>query len=398
MLKAREIVETLCSFEPHRAVGSPGNRAATDFFARTIAACGFAVEQPAFDCLEWTGRSATLRAGRRTFELLPAPYAAGCEVSARLVSACTVEELRALDARGTVLLLHGPIAAEQLMPKNFVFYNPEHHREIVALLEERRPAAIITATGRNPETAGAVYPFPMIEDGDFEIPVVYTTDTLGEELTGLVGQQVELVSDARRRPATGVNVVARRGASDGPRIVVCAHIDTKIGTPGALDNAAGTAVLLLLAERLRDYEGTPAVEIVALNGEENYAVPGQMLYLERNRASMGRIVVAVNLDAVGLRDGATCFSLYECSDELAATVRATLGAQPGLTEGEAWPQGDHMIFAMNGRPAIALTSERLTDILEQLAHTERDTPEQLDCGKLEGAADALAMLVAALGR
>ncbi|MBD3241961.1 MAG: M28 family peptidase, partial [Chitinivibrionales bacterium] len=260
------------------------------------------------------------------------------------------------------------------------------------------PAAIITATGRNPETAGAVYPFPMIEDGDFAIPVVYTTDTLGEELAALAGSSVELVSDARRRPARGVNVVARRGCTDGPRIVVCAHIDTKIGTPGALDNAAGTTVLLLLAQRLRDYDGTPTVEIVALNGEENYAVPGQMLYLERNRERMEQIVVAVNLDALGLRGSATAFSLYECPDPLAATVRAAFGAQGGLVEGTPWPQGDHMVFAMNGRPAVALASDRLTHILQELAHTERDTPDLLDYGTLDTAADALAGLIAALRR
>ena len=43
------------------------------------------------------------------------------------------------------------ISAEQLMPKNFVFYNPEHHQKTIALLESRKPAGIITATKRNPE-------------------------------------------------------------------------------------------------------------------------------------------------------------------------------------------------------------------------------------------------------
>ena len=34
--------------------------------------------------------------------------------------------------------------------------------------------------------------------------------------------------------------------------VLCAHIDSKLNTPGALDNAAGVVTLLLLAELLAD--------------------------------------------------------------------------------------------------------------------------------------------------
>ncbi|MGQ9927004.1 MAG: M28 family peptidase [Chloroflexaceae bacterium] len=33
-------------------------------------------------------------------------------------------------------------------------------------------------------------------------------------------------------------------------MILCAHLDTKIDTPGAADHAAGVAVLLALAEML----------------------------------------------------------------------------------------------------------------------------------------------------
>jgi aminopeptidase YwaD len=59
-----------------------------------------------------------------------------------------------------IVLLIGEIAREQLMPKNFVFYNPEHHQEIIRLLETGAPQAIMAATGRDPQLAGGVYPFP----------------------------------------------------------------------------------------------------------------------------------------------------------------------------------------------------------------------------------------------
>ncbi len=58
-------------------------------------------------------------------------------------SAATLEELTALDCSGDILLLTGDLASEQLMPKNFPFDNPEHHRRLYALLEHKQPAAII---------------------------------------------------------------------------------------------------------------------------------------------------------------------------------------------------------------------------------------------------------------
>ncbi|MBM4365521.1 MAG: M28 family peptidase [Deltaproteobacteria bacterium] len=43
------------------------------------------------------------------------------------------------------------------------------------------------------------------------------------------------------------NLVATRGAGSGPLVIVGAHIDTALGTPGADDNASGVAALLELA-------------------------------------------------------------------------------------------------------------------------------------------------------
>ena len=60
---------------------------------------------------------------------------------------------------------------------------------------------------------------------------------------------------------------------------ICAHIDSKMGTPGALDNASGTTVLLLLAELLADYRGSLGVDIAAINGEDYYSVTGEIVYL-----------------------------------------------------------------------------------------------------------------------
>lgn len=381
-LKVEQYLQSLCVDIPHRRVGSEGNRAATEFFAQTIAAYGFAVERSEFDCLDWTHGDARLVGDGASFEAHISPYSPGCDVRAPLAVASTVGELAAVEAEGKVLLLQGQLAKEQLMPKNFPFFNPEEHQQIVHLLETGNPAAIVAATSRNPELAGGMYPFPLIEDGDFDIPSVYMTDEVGEQLAAHAGREVSLAIEAERLPAKGYNVIARRGPDSGRRVVLCAHIDAKEGTPGALDNATGVAILLLLAELLQEYGGDMGIEMVALNGEDHYSAAGQILYLRENAGTLGRVALAINMDAAGYHEGDTAYSLYGCPDEIASSIRGTFAAHEGMVEGEQWYQGDHSIFVQNGVPAMALTSEHLLELMTQVTHTIRDRPELVDAGKV----------------
>jgi aminopeptidase YwaD len=392
---ANTYLDRLCTRIDSRRVGSAGNRAATGFFAETAASFGFEVTTPSFDCIDLSLGTASLTIDGSPFAVRPSPYSLGCDVQAALVAVSTLDELERIDCTDTILLLHGEIAREQIMPKNFVFYNPEHHRRIVALLEEKRPAAIVAAPAPNPDVVGALYPYPLFEDGDFDIPSVYMTAREGERLARRTGRHAHLQSQASRIPSTGCSVIARRGDS-ARRIVVCAHIDAKVGTPGALDDAAGTVTLLLLAQLLSSWKSGLAVEIVALNGEDYYAVPGQMRYLADNEGKLDTIDLAVNLDDLGYRTGRTSYSLYECPEPLAEAVRCALGREPELFEGPQWFQGDHMIFAMNGRPAVAITTEHLGEVMRDVVHTRRDRPELVDCTKLAACAHALHGLLEAL--
>jgi aminopeptidase YwaD len=314
-------------------------------------------------------------------------------VSAPLVVASTVDELERVEVGGKILLLRGDLAKEQLMPKNFPFYNPEQHQKIVHLLETKKPAAIVAATSRNPELAGGMYPFPLIEDGDFGIPSVYTTDEEGEQLAAHAGTEVSLAIEAQRLPAKGYNVIARKGPDSGPKVVLCAHIDAKEGTPGALDNATGVTILLLLAELLQDYAGDMEIEMVALNGEDDYSAAGQILYLRENAGTLGRVVLAINMDAAGYHEGNTAYSLYGCPDETARSIREAFSKQDGMVEGEQWYQGDHSIFVQHQVPAVAITSEQFRELSTHVTHTAQDRPEIVDYAKLAAVTLALRRLL-----
>jgi aminopeptidase YwaD len=196
--------------------------------------------------------------------------------------------------------------------------------------------------------------------------------------------------------STGCNVVARRGGGTNQRAVLFAHIDAKEGTPGALDNASGVTVLLLLAELLASYAGGLRIELVAMNGEDYYAASGEKQWLRLNEGRFGEIVLGINLDGVGHRGGRPAYSLYGCPPELAGLIRKVLGAYPVLVEGEAWYQSDHSLFLMQAVPALALTSQQFTELWSEVAHTAADRPEIVDPAQLATIALALSDLLRSL--
>ena len=392
-----EHLETICNQVGNRHVGSPGNRRATGYAERILRAIGFEVRTKPFDCIEWEPGNVLLEAGGERWPADVGPYSLPYDDRAELIAVSNLKELTSASITGKIVLLHGEIAREQVMPKNFVFYNPDHHKELVRLLESKAPAALICATGKNPEAAGSSYPFPLFEDGDFDIPSVTMKDVDGDRLLAHVGDTVRLAFESRRIPSTATNVVARTDGAGDPKILLCAHIDAKKGTPGALDNGTGVAVLLGLGELLRECPVRSPVEIILFNGEDYYAAPGQMQYLADLGSRMHEIDLVVNLDGAGHRGAPIAYSFYGCPETVRTAALEAFSGDPIFVEGTPWVQGDHSMFVMAGRPAIALTSGDFAWLCREITHTPKDNTERVDCVKLAKTAIALREMLERLG-
>lgn len=396
--KAEEHMHYLCSVLPDRRVGGEGNRLATTYLKEKIEGSGWITEETILRVTDWSTRGARLDCGPLSFEVLSSPYSNGCSVRGELVTVENYDDLQTKDISGKIVLLYGMIAKEQIMPKNFVFYNPEEHRQIIAALEEKRPAALICATGRDPACAGGVYPFPLFEDGDFDIPSVFMKDTEGERLIAFAGKPVGLVSYAERIPQTAFNIIARKNAAAHNRIVISAHIDAKQGTSGAIDNATGVAVLLLLSEILKEYEGKYCIELAAFNGEDYYAVPGQMKYVEQNCGKFGDILLNINIDGAGYKEGLSCFSGFELPGPVNDKFHEVLQNNQFIVEGLPWVQGDHSIFLQNGCPAIAVSSQWFVEHMsdQEITHTPKDNLSIVNYDRIPECALAIKDLITRL--
>lgn len=394
--KADHWLRALCVDIANRCVGSDGNRAATALVEAAWTASGWRTSRQEFACLEWTDSGAKLTsASGDAFDVYPSPYSPGCDVVAPLVVCETVDQVEALDATGAILLLRGPVASEALFPRNYPFVSFDEHQRIYRAVDAALPVAVLGATARSPQTASAQYPTPLFDDGDFTIPSVYLTEEEGVRLATLAGASVHLVIESTRKPATGWNPVAESGNPAGDEVIVCAHVDTRPDTPGALDNATGVVSLLLLAEVLAGSVHNLRVELVAFNGEDHYSAVGETVWLQK-RTDFERIRLAANVDDAGYIKGSTAWSLYGCPPAQEETIARVFSDYAGVTPGEPWVQSDHSIFIQRGVPALALTTTELAEVMGTITHTEHDTIDLVDTGKLVEIALALRDLILAI--
>lgn len=380
--RIKKHLDTLCKEIGARPTGSGENNRAVEYACEEFARAGLKVSKQEFDCMDWiihtsdTERGAKLTVGDKSIPTVPAPYSLPCSVNGELICVHSLDELRTAPIAGKIVLLCDGLASEPLMPKSFVFWNPDEHKEIISLLEQGGVLAVLTVS-LSPECF-----VPVIEDGDFEVPCAIV---LPESLPQLLsGASAALILDTERRPAKAANVLATYG-SGSQKVCFSAHIDTKPETPGALDNASGVAVLLALAAELSGRELPFRVEFVLFNGEDYYSTPGEMAYMASYLSSPAEYMYAFNLDGVGAKGQNIAYSFYECPEKLMNNI-SEAGAKTGggsFEQIEPWPQGDHTLFAVSGVPAVSVTSSGIFELVESVIHTDADKVELLDIEKLE---------------
>jgi aminopeptidase YwaD len=386
----------LVAGHPDRHPGRPGNTAANDYAESVLLELGWAVESVDFEVLDAELGPAGLSVGDRDFEVHPGPYTVPVHASASLLPIDSLAALETAGIGGAIVLLHGDIAADQLFPKSFDFVEAPEHRRIYELLEGGGPTAVIGATGHGGGMGGGLYPYPLIEDGDFDLPNAYTTDEVGRELVALAGQPAELEVVAKRVRLPARQVTGARGPAGAPRVVVIAHIDSKGGSPGALDNATGVAALLGTAQLLSEYDGPYRVELIPMNGEDYYANSGEHLFVAANEGRWDELLGAVNMDAIGHRGAGTAASMYAVSERDSELIGRVVRRHDTVSLGEEWYESDHSIVAAHGRPTVALTSTSFRELCATVTHTEKDTLELVDPALVADAAEFVADLVRSL--
>lgn len=206
------------------------------------------------------------------------------------------------------------------------------------------------------------------------------------------------------------NIIAEVRGSTRPDeiIVIGAHYDSAVGSPGADDNASGVAALLELARLQRETRPERTIRFIAfVNEEPPWFQREQMgsLFNARNSRKRGdRIVAMLSLETIGFysdrpksQQYPPPFSLFypDTGNFIAfvadlrsrSLLRRVIGsfrtttpfpseglAAPGFITGIDW--SDHWSFWQEGYPALMITDTALFRYPHY--HDSSDTPDKLD--------------------
>jgi len=204
-------------------------------------------------------------------------------------------------------------------------------------------------------------------------------------------------------------------------VVVGAHYDSPPDSPGADDNASGTAALLELARLLRDAKPGRTLRFVAFVNEEppffQTDLMGSRVYAAEAARRKEKITAMLSLESIGYFGEAPGSQRYpfplslifpDTGDFIGfvgnlggrSFLRSTVGsfrrtslfpsegvAAPEFFSGIGW--SDHWSFWQEGYPAVMVTDT--APFRNPHYHESTDTPDRLDYGRL-------ARVTAGLGR
>jgi aminopeptidase YwaD len=368
-----EHVERLAVQIGSRPIGSAANLAAAEYIGDQFKKWGLSVEEQEILCPDWIAEDTSLELNGEMLEASANTFSPSCNITAETIPVCTPAELEVASITGKIPIFYGDMAQIELATKGGIYVS-DRDRRIIELLEEQKPAGIITV---NPTLHAR---WRLIEDFDLDIPSVTVSARSGLKLLKDPGANVRMKIVSRRSPSHTSNVIGRLPGELPERIVFCAHYDSKVDTPGAYDNAAGVGCLLTLAEALSQKKHRHTLEWVAFTGEEGAGL-GDMEYARQARRTgngFDRVTAAINIDGVGPFTGTTTVACYAGSPAFESLVDEKIKSYPGVLKVDPWPASDHYIFYSNGAPSVALTSKGLRD----LYHTLSDTMEWISPEKL----------------
>jgi hypothetical protein len=218
----------------------------------------------------------------------------------------------------------------------------------------------------------------------------------------------------RGKKVRNVEVTIDAAKPDAETIVVGAHYDSAIGTPGANDNATGSAAVIELARLLSDLKGKSGKRIrlvLFVNEELPYFGTedmGSLQYAKKLAERNERVTAMYSLETLGYYSDAAGSQKYPAPFGLVFSDRGDFisfvgmlgsrpllqdamrsfrshtqfptigGVSPGFIPGISW--SDHWAFAQHGFQALMITDTALFRYPHY--HKPTDTPDKIDNDRL----------------
>ncbi|MFC6826306.1 M28 family peptidase [Halopelagius fulvigenes] len=335
-----------------RMAGHPGEREAMELTRDALSDVGARDARiDAFEIQGWDRGESVVRAGDTEQDCIALPRSPSEEASGELVDlGYGLPEDFDRDLSGKVAMVSSTV--------------PDHYERFIHRREKYYHAVEAGAAAfvfRN-HVQGCLPPTGSVgteESPIGDIPAVGVSKEVGARLARrFEGEDVTVSVECEAYPAESGNVHAELGPDTEEEVLVTSHLDAHDIAEGALDNGAGTAMVVEVARALaaREEELDAHVRFVCFGAEE-VGLVGSARESDRMGEDRERIKAIVNNDGVG---GGRTLSFYTHGfDALGDAVEAVSERfdHPMSTVPEQMPHSDHWPFVQHGVPGYMVASE-----------------------------------------
>ncbi len=375
----------------NRMAGSEGEREAAELTRDALAAAGARdARLESFEIQGWTRGDSAITAGDTTQDCIALPRSPDDRVTGPLIDLGygLPADFEATDLEGAIVMVRSdvPDYYDRYLHRREKYYHAVENGA-VGFIYRNHVEGCLPPTGSVGTDASPIG----------EIPAVGVSSEVGARLARRFdGEPITLAVEADVHPAESQNVRAELGPDTDERILVTSHVDAHDIAEGAMDNGAGTAMVVELANALaaREDDLETRVEFVAFGAEE-VGLVGSSQYAEA--ADSDAIKAVVNNDGVvndrTLEVVTHGFdTLADTADEIAERYDHPIETVPTLG-----PHSDHWPFVVEGIPGCYVKS--VSDGAGRgWGHTFADTIEKLEPRTLREQAILLTASVVALAR
>lgn len=236
-----------------------------------------------------------------------------------------------------------------------------------------------------------LYRLPLIVIGLADHEYLQSLLAVGHEVTAHAEIHTELLPDA-----FAYNVIAEYRGNPGSRerVIVDAHYDTQLNTPGCYDNASGVAGLFGLLRRVQAARLPVNIDFIAVASEEIGMQGSSYLAMDlKDRDELKYIQACICLDQISA--GETLWIWAGPKDfrqmVIASVKESGLDRLGPMQVDDPMPGCDMWPFYVEGIPGCLYMWWRLPDY-----HKPTDTYDKVDMAKAEGCVEAAFSLLRSL--
>lgn len=344
-----------------RVSGTKGEETAIAYIRDQFAASGYAVEVLPFDFEGDRFQPGTVRSGQSTLEALTMAGSKGGSASGRAVYV-GLADVAGIGGRSLAVAI-------AIADRGSLLFADKYENVCAAgaagLVIVNNQEGMFSGTLRKPAT----------------FPVVSVADTAAAELRAAAASgAVVTIETPTVIDTPSANVMARPPGGTACRVLVGGHHDSVAATPGANDNASGTATVLELA-RAFAADGLDDGLCFATFGAEESGLHGSSALVDRLRTEGKLPDYMVNIDVAGIGDGVAVIGSPEPVGR-AVKLASSLGIPALATELPSNYGSDHQSFRDAGVAVVFFTSGEFATI-----HSPRDVHTDIDPAELERVGD-----------